>query len=115
MAYCNYRGINGPEVQFTDAEKSKAFVKITKTKVIASYAQIVDFLYASQKFPIGVQPSNYPKDVAAAVYYDPNALTTKKSKKSWVRITKYHAVLSVLTLPKSSACMKPVFNPCRTS
>ena len=33
MAYRNYRGIYGPEVQFTDTEKSKAFVKITKTKV----------------------------------------------------------------------------------
>ena len=37
-------------------------------------------IYASQKFPIGVQPSNYPKDVAAAVHYDPNALTTEKIK-----------------------------------
>ena len=80
MAYRNYRGIYGPEVQFTSTEKSKAFVKITKTKVLASYAQIVDVLYASQKFPIGVQPSNYPKDVAAAVHYDPNALTTEKIK-----------------------------------
>ena len=42
MAYRNYRGIYGPEVQFTDTEKSQAFVKITKTKVLASYAQIVD-------------------------------------------------------------------------
>ena len=78
MAYRNYRGIYGPEVQFTNTEKSKAFVKITKTKVLASYAQIVDVLYASQKFPIGVQPSNYPKNVAGAVHYDPNALTTEK-------------------------------------
>ena len=38
MAYRNYRGIYGPEVQFTNTEKSKAFVKITKTKVLASYA-----------------------------------------------------------------------------
>ena len=78
MAYRNYRGIYGPEVQFTNTEKSKAFVKITKTKVLASYAQIVDVLYASQKFPIRVQPSNYPKNVAGAVHYDPNALTTEK-------------------------------------
>lgn len=78
MAYRNYRGIYGPEVQFIDTEKSKAFVKITKTKVLASYAQIVDVLYASQKFPIAVQPSNYPKNVAEAVHYDPNALTMEK-------------------------------------
>ena len=52
MSYRNYRGIYGPEVQFIDPENSKAFVKITKIKVLASYAQIVDVLYASQKLPI---------------------------------------------------------------
>ncbi len=31
----NYRGIYGTDVQFTDTEKSKASVKITKTKVLA--------------------------------------------------------------------------------
>ena len=31
--YRNYRGIYGPDVQFSEKEKSKAFVKITKTKV----------------------------------------------------------------------------------
>lgn len=38
MAYRNYRGLYGPDVQFTEKEKSKAFVKITKTKVLAAYA-----------------------------------------------------------------------------
>ena len=37
MAYRNYRGIYGPEMQFTDTEKSKAFIKITKTKVLAAF------------------------------------------------------------------------------
>ena len=41
MSYRNYRGIYGPEVQFTDSEKSQAFVKITKTKVLAAYAQVI--------------------------------------------------------------------------
>lgn len=54
-SYRNYRGIYGPEVQFTDTEKSKAFVKITKTKVLAAYAQIVDVLFAGSKFPIGIE------------------------------------------------------------
>jgi len=35
-AYRNYRGLYGPDVQFTDTEKSQAFVKITKTKVLAA-------------------------------------------------------------------------------
>src|SRR6056300_1107879 len=39
-AYRNYRGIYGPEVQFTSSEKSKVFVKVTKTKTLAAYGQI---------------------------------------------------------------------------
>lgn len=31
-AYRNYRGLYGPETAFRDNEKSKVFVKITKTK-----------------------------------------------------------------------------------
>ena len=57
-SYRNYRGIYGPEVQFTETEKSKAFIKITKTKVLASYNQIVDVLFAGGKFPVGVEALN---------------------------------------------------------
>jgi len=55
-AYRNYRGIYGPDVQFLETEKSRVFVKVTKTKVLASYGQIVDVLFGSDKFPIGVSP-----------------------------------------------------------
>ena len=55
MAYRNYRGLYGSKVKFTDSEKSKAFVKITKTKVLAAYAKIVDVLFAGSKFPIGIE------------------------------------------------------------
>ena len=41
-AYRNYRGLYGPDVRFTSEEKSQAFIKVTKTKVLAAYAQIVD-------------------------------------------------------------------------
>ena len=41
-AYRNYRGLYGSDVQFTDAEKSRVFVKVTKTKTLAAYGQIVD-------------------------------------------------------------------------
>ena len=41
-SYQNYRGIYGPDVQFTATEKSRVFVKVTKTKVLAAYGQIVD-------------------------------------------------------------------------
>jgi hypothetical protein len=40
-AYRNYRGLYGPDVSFTDTEKSRIFVKVTKTKVLASYGQLV--------------------------------------------------------------------------
>ena len=31
-SYRNYRGLYGADVQFTEAEKSRVFIKITKTK-----------------------------------------------------------------------------------
>lgn len=79
-AYRNYRGIYGPEVKFTDTEKSQAFVKITKTKVLAAYAQMTDVLFAGSKFPIGMEARRYPNNVADAVNFDPNALTDEKVK-----------------------------------
>ena len=44
-AYRNYRGLYSSEVQFTETEKSKAFIKVTKTKVLAAYAQVVSNRY----------------------------------------------------------------------
>ena len=73
-AYRNYRGIYGPETQFTSSEKSKAFIKITKTKVLAAYNQVVDVLFAGSRFPIGVEnPSTSPIGVEDAVSFDPAA------------------------------------------
>lgn len=69
-AYRNYRGIYGPDVQFTDNEKSKAFIKITKTKVLASYAQICDVLFSGEKLPIGVEATKMPTGVTE-VSFDP--------------------------------------------
>ena len=46
-AYRNYRGIYGSDVQFTDTEKSRVFVKVTKTKTLAAYGQIVDVLFGN--------------------------------------------------------------------
>jgi hypothetical protein len=78
MAYRNYRGIYGSDVQFTDSEKSKAFVKITKTKVLASYAQLVDVLFAGSKFPVGIEARRYPNNVADAINFSADALTDEK-------------------------------------
>ena len=38
-----------PDVQFTEAEKSRVFIKVTKTKTLAAYGQIVDVLFANNK------------------------------------------------------------------
>jgi hypothetical protein len=74
-AYRNYRGIYGSDVQFTDTEKSRVFVKVTKTKTLAAYGQIVDVLFGNNKFPLSVNPSVLPDGVAEAVHIniDPNA------------------------------------------
>ena len=36
-SYRNYRGIYGSDVQFTEAEKSRVVIKVTKTKTLAAY------------------------------------------------------------------------------
>ena len=74
-AYRNYRGLYGSDVKFTDAEKSRVFVKVTKTKTLAAYGQIVDVLFGNNKFPLSVNPSVLPDGVAEAVHVniDPNA------------------------------------------
>jgi len=69
-AYRNYRGLYGPDVQFTEAEKSRVFVKTTKTKTLAAYGQIVDVLFAGNKFPISVEPTTLPEGVSENVHAD---------------------------------------------
>ena len=71
-AYRNYRGIYGPEVQFTETEKSRVFIKVTKTKTLAAYGQIVDVLFSNNSFPISVDPTILPDGVAEDVSFDPN-------------------------------------------
>ena len=70
-AYRNYRGLYGPDVQFTEAEKSRVFIKVTKTKTLAAYGQIVDVLFAGGKFPISIEPTELPEGVKKDVHFDP--------------------------------------------
>ena len=70
-AYRNYRGIYGPDVQFTEAEKSRVFIKVTKTKTLAAYGQIADVLFAGNKFPISIEPTELPEGVVKDVNFDP--------------------------------------------
>ena len=70
-AYRNYRGLYGPDVQFTEAEKSRIFIKVTKTKTLAAYGQIVDVLFANHKFPLSIDPTELPEGVEDSVHFDP--------------------------------------------
>ena len=70
-AYRNYRGIYGSDIQFTEAEKSRVFIKVTKTKTLAAYGQIVDVLFANNKFPLSIEPTELPEGVAKDVSFDP--------------------------------------------
>ena len=70
-SYKNYRGIYGSDVQFTEAEKSRVFIKTTKTKTLAAYGQIVDVLFAGNKFPLTIEPTELPEGVVEDVNFDP--------------------------------------------
>lgn len=66
----NYRGLYGPEVAFTETEKSRAFIKITKTKVLAAFSQVIDVLLANNSFPIGIEPKKLPEGIAETVHVE---------------------------------------------
>ena len=70
-AYKNYRGMYGSDVQFTEAEKSRVFIKTTKTKTLAAYGQIADVLFAGNKFPLTIEPTELPEGVVENVNFDP--------------------------------------------
>ena len=64
QAYKNFRGIYDTTTQYRESERSKVFIKITKTKVLAAYGQIVDILFANKKFPLVVESTPVPEGVA---------------------------------------------------
>ena len=80
-AYRNYRGLYGPDVQFTETEKSRVFVKVTKTKTLAAYGQIIDVLFGNTAFPLTVNPTKLPDGVAESVHLnlDPNAANAQEA------------------------------------
>lgn len=66
-AWRNFRGIYGPEVRFTETEKSNVFVKITKTKTLAAIGQIMDVLMSTGRFPLTVEHTEVPEGTAEEV------------------------------------------------
>ena len=69
-AYRNYRGLYDKNVKFRESEKSKVFVKITKTKVLASFGQLIDVVFGTGKFPIGVRETKMPEGVSEFAHLD---------------------------------------------
>ena len=75
-AYQNYRGIYGPDMAFTDTEKSRVFIKVTKTKVLAAYGQIAEVLFGNNKFPLTIDPTTLPEGISDTVHFNPQAAQT---------------------------------------
>ena len=73
-AYHNYRGIYDKEVRFRETEKSKVFVKVTKTKVLAAFGQLVDVIFGSNKFPIGISETKMPEGVSTFAHLDTSSI-----------------------------------------
>ena len=64
QAYKNFRGIYDSTTQYRDSERSKVFIRITKTKVLAAFGQIIDILFANKKFPLVVESTPIPEGIA---------------------------------------------------
>jgi hypothetical protein len=69
-AYHNYRGLYGQNVKFRESEKSRVFVKVTKTKVLAAFGQLVDVIFGGNKFPIGISETKIPEGSSEYAYLD---------------------------------------------
>jgi len=69
-AYHNFRGLYGKNIKFRESEKSKVFIKITKTKVLAAFGQLVDVIFGTGQFPIGVKETRIPEGIATYQHVD---------------------------------------------
>tara|TARA_A100001011_G_scaffold269468_1_gene278686 strand:- start:7474 stop:9687 length:2214 start_codon:yes stop_codon:yes gene_type:complete len=69
-SYENYRGLYSKGVKFRESEKSRIFVKITKTKVLAAFGQLVDVIFGTGKFPIGISETKLPEGEKELAHLD---------------------------------------------
>ena len=83
QAYHNFRGLYGKSVRFRESEKSRVFIKVTKTKVIAAFGQLVDVIFGTGQFPIGVKETKVPEGVSTYKHLDnaPNIETSEPEQK----------------------------------
>ena len=71
-AYQNFRGMYGKKVRFRESEKSRVFIKVTKTKTIAAFGQLIDVLFGTGQFPIAVKETRLPEGIAKTAHIDLN-------------------------------------------
>lgn len=75
LMFKNWRGVYDEDTAFTSTEKSKIFIKVTKTKVVAAYGIIHEILFpdSATKFPVELLVDNESEIKADAVHFDPKA------------------------------------------
>jgi hypothetical protein len=69
-SYENYRGLYNTSMKFRESEKSRVFVKITKTKVLAAFGQLVDVIFGTGKFPISIAETKIPEGELGQAHFD---------------------------------------------
>ena len=84
-AYRNWRGVYSPdqlkaiaEVESRTPNACKSFLKITKPKVLAAYGQILEILFSSEHFPIGIEPTPVPEGIPEKVHLVPESAPSIK-------------------------------------
>jgi hypothetical protein len=77
-AYYAWRGEYSPEekkmiaqAQARNPYNSQVFIKITKTKVMAAYGQLLDIILANNKIPLEVKSTSEPEGIADTVFVGP--------------------------------------------
>ena len=110
-AYRNYRGLYGPDVQFTSTEKSQVFVKVTKTKVLAAYGQIVEVLFGNNRFPISIDPTTLPEGAAESVHFESNDQMDEAKQQFAPEDTKLRPGETIVDLRERLASMEQKLTP----
>jgi len=72
-AYHNYRGQYMKNIRFNEHEKSRLFIKVTKTKVLAAFGQVEDILFGANDFPLSVKETPVPMGITEWVNTGPES------------------------------------------
>lgn len=113
-AYDNFRGQYNDKVQFLEQEKSRAFPKITKTKVVAAWSQILEIISAGGKFPIGVDPAPVPVSLLESVHFDPKS-PEEMAKGQEQQPPKTSATIARPSIMESLGVLKETLEPVKDS